>query len=105
VIFNVNFNTLSSLIKGHLLVYELYRYQNARYNDKNYVRLVYTGYLIYSIILLKNFYKEFIAETEKEKLTKVQRRAVVSCFDFIECCPITGNYVIFFLHPPINSIT
>ena len=34
MIFNVNFKTLSSLIKSYLLVYELYRFQNARHNDK-----------------------------------------------------------------------
>ena len=105
MIFNVYFNTLSSIVKVHSLVYELNRYQNARYNDKNYVRPVYTGYLIYSIILLKNVYKECNAETEKGKLTKVQRHVVVSCFGFTECCPITRNYVIFFLHPPIYVIT
>jgi len=33
VIFNVNFKTLSSLIKSAFVGYELYRYQNARYND------------------------------------------------------------------------
>ena len=34
MIFNVNFKTLSSLIKSAFVGYELYRYQNARYNDK-----------------------------------------------------------------------
>ena len=34
VIFNINFKTLSSSIKSALLAYELYRYQNARFNDK-----------------------------------------------------------------------
>jgi len=37
VIFNVNFKTLSSLIKSAFVDYELYRYQNARYNDKNHL--------------------------------------------------------------------
>ena len=32
--FNVNFNVFFKLIKGHLLVSELYIYQNARCNDK-----------------------------------------------------------------------
>ena len=32
--FNVNFESLSSLIRVHLLVYELYSRQNARYNNK-----------------------------------------------------------------------
>jgi len=55
------------------------RYKNARYKDKKYGRLVYTGYLIYSIILLKNVYKEFNAETENEKLTKVKK----ACSSFV----------------------
>ena len=33
--FNVNFNVFFKLIKVHLLVSELYIYQNARCNDKN----------------------------------------------------------------------
>ena len=33
--FNVNFNVLFKLIKVHLLVSELYMYQNARCNNKN----------------------------------------------------------------------
>ena len=33
--FNVNFNVLFKLIKVHLLVSELYIYQNARCNDKS----------------------------------------------------------------------
>ena len=32
--FNVNFNVFFELIKVHLLVSELYIYQNARCNDK-----------------------------------------------------------------------
>ena len=35
VYFNVNFNVFFKLIKVHLLVSELYIYQNARCNDKN----------------------------------------------------------------------
>ena len=39
--FNVNFNVFFKLIKMHLLVSELYIYQNARCNDKiNYILLV-----------------------------------------------------------------
>ena len=34
VYFNVNFNVFFKLIKVHLLVSELYIYQNARCNDK-----------------------------------------------------------------------
>ena len=33
--FNVNFNVFFKLIKVHLLVSELYIYQNARYNDNS----------------------------------------------------------------------
>ena len=33
--FNVNFNAFFKLIKVHLLVSELYIYQNARCDDKN----------------------------------------------------------------------
>ena len=33
--FDVNFNVFFKLIKVHLLVSELYIYQNARYNNKN----------------------------------------------------------------------
>ena len=33
--FNVNFNVFFKLIKVHLLVSELYIYQNARCNDEN----------------------------------------------------------------------
>ena len=33
---NVNFNVLFKLINVYLLVSELYIYQNARCNDKNY---------------------------------------------------------------------
>ena len=34
-VFNVNFNVFFKLIKEHLLVSELYIYQNARRNDEN----------------------------------------------------------------------
>jgi len=37
VYFNVNFNVFFKLIKVNLLVNELYIYQTARCNDKNYV--------------------------------------------------------------------
>jgi hypothetical protein len=47
------------------------RYEELILTTLSYIRLVYSGYLIYSIILLKNGYKEFNAETEKGKLTKV----------------------------------
>ena len=33
--FNVNFNVFFKLIKVHLLLSELYVYQNAEYNDKS----------------------------------------------------------------------
>ena len=33
--FNVNFNVFFKLMKVHLLVSELYIYQNARWNEKN----------------------------------------------------------------------
>ena len=36
--FNVNFNVFFKLIKVHLLVSELYVYQNARCNDKKNVQ-------------------------------------------------------------------
>ena len=36
--FNVNFNVFFKLIKVHLLVSELYIYQNARCNDKEKTR-------------------------------------------------------------------
>jgi len=35
VVFSVNFKTLSSVIKVLLLVNELYRFQNIRYNGTN----------------------------------------------------------------------
>lgn len=37
----------------------------------SYVWLVYAGYIINSLVLLKNCYKEFTAETEKDKLKKL----------------------------------
>ena len=37
--FNVNFNVFFKLIKVHLLVSELYIYQNARCNDKKRINL------------------------------------------------------------------
>jgi len=57
VTFNVNFESLSSLIRVHLLVYELYSRQNARYNNKKNFKksisitqtYVSTIYLFYSI--------------------------------------------------------
>ena len=39
--FNVNFNVFFKLIKVHLLVSELYKYQNARCNNKKRVFLVF----------------------------------------------------------------
>ena len=39
--FNVNFNVLFKLIKVHLLVSELYIYQNARCNDKKSMFIVF----------------------------------------------------------------
>ena len=39
--FNVNFNVFFKLIKVHLLVNELYIYQNARCNDKNSLPLLF----------------------------------------------------------------
>ena len=50
---NVNFKTLSRLIKKvHLFVYELYRYQNARYNDnKNFHFVFEHGVLFVSVDL------------------------------------------------------
>ena len=40
--FNVNFNVFFKLIKEHLLVSELYIYQNARCNDKKeYINLIF----------------------------------------------------------------
>ena len=38
--FNVNFNVLFKLIRVHLLVCELYVYQNVRCNDKNFVEII-----------------------------------------------------------------
>jgi len=46
------------------------RYKELILPTLSYIRLVYTGYVIYSIVLLKNGYKEFNAETEKDKLVK-----------------------------------
>jgi len=40
VYFNVNFNVFFKLIKVHLLVSELYVYQNARCKDKNLIKII-----------------------------------------------------------------
>jgi hypothetical protein len=52
---------------------EYYRvlYEELILTTLSYVRLVYTSYLIYSVILLKSCYKEYDAGTEKNKFTKV----------------------------------
>ena len=39
--FNVNYNVFFKLINGHLLVSELYMYQNARCNDKKKTYLIF----------------------------------------------------------------
>ena len=48
--FKVNFNVFFKFIKVHLLVSELYIYQNARYNDKKYFFLCLTFTLMYIIM-------------------------------------------------------
>jgi len=47
VYFNVNFNVFFKLIKVHLLVSELYIYQNAWCNDKNLLSVVGMGWMIW----------------------------------------------------------
>ena len=50
MIFNVNFKTLSSLIRIHLLVNELYKYQNAQNNDKNMREMNYWFLLLLVLV-------------------------------------------------------
>jgi len=54
VYFNVNFNMFFKLIKVHLLVSELYMYQNARWNDikKNNIHclvLMWTHTVVFTV--------------------------------------------------------
>ena len=55
VYFNVNFNVFFKLIKVHLLVSELYIYQNARCNDKNWNALL-TINCVYNCISMPRFF-------------------------------------------------
>jgi len=45
--FSVNFNVFFKLIKVHLLVSELYIYQNARCDDKNYRYMYWKRVIVY----------------------------------------------------------
>ena len=63
--FNVNFNVFFKLIKVHLLVSELYIYQNARCNDKHF---------------LKNNFKIY---------TKIDNKTAATCFDAVT--PSSGS--------------
>ena len=95
--FSVNFNVLFKLIKVHLLVSELYIYQNVRCNDKNYIRrtLVKWSHIKYTYFILEG---DSVSKTDSYYQTRLTLfmvflhlsiQGVYSCISsfFIFCHP------------------
>jgi hypothetical protein len=86
VYFNVNFNVFFKIKKVHLLVSELYIYQNARCNDKNKNFLdVSVSVLSCSVPHSAESYSEVNTahDTERKMKNKVRIRTAAAGFIFL----------------------
>jgi len=96
MIFNVNFRTSSILIKSAIFVCELYRYQNARYNDTKEPNIIFHNSIKKLCVQKAGMFSVRQKITFKKHIMEFQLKGVVNIYDAVNIFVLTETHLIIF---------